>query len=69
MKEYPEEKKAVIKEYERFYKLYSQNKSAFETETARAIDLIISQAESEDRQIRLRELQQRWSRSLMHSKM
>ncbi len=64
MKQFPEEKAEIIREYERFSKLYNQDKGEFDFETRKALDNIINQAESDERRNNLRKLQEQWNKTL-----
>ena len=59
MKEYPEEKAKVIKQYEILQHLFCTDKVKFESETKRAIEKVILEAENESSRINLKRMQAR----------
>ncbi len=64
MRNFPEEKAQVIRDYERLQQLYKNNRIQFENESKIAIQRIIDQAENKERQYNLMRLQESWNIAL-----
>ncbi len=64
MRNFPEEKAQVIRDYERLQQLYKNNRIQFENESKIAIQRIIDQAENKERQYNLMRLQESWDIAL-----
>ncbi len=59
MKEFPDEKAKVIKQYDMLQQLYSSDRVQFEFEVKKAIEKVISEAENDNRRNNLEKMQTR----------
>ncbi len=64
MKYFPEEKAQVIRDFERLQRLFIEDRLEFDSESKKAIQGIIDQAESEERKHNLIRLQETWNQAL-----
>ena len=68
MREFPEKRAEVIKEYERLHQLFANDRLEFESEIKRAVENIISKAKNEIRKNNLKKLQKRLDDTLINKR-